>query len=51
MPGGKYVVFVRGTSIEVELIKAKSGERDSVAIGNFADSCVSITVVLRTGEN
>ena len=50
VPNGKYVVFVRGASINVELVKSKSGESDTVAIENFADSCVSATAISADGR-
>ncbi len=50
LSSGKYVVFVRGASVEVKLIKPKSGENDTIAIENFADSCVRGTVVSADGR-
>ncbi len=53
VPSGKYVVFVgqpSGMSIEVELVRPKSGESDTVAINNFADSCISATVFSTDGR-
>lgn len=50
VPSGKFVVFVRGTSVEVDLVKPKSGESDMVLIENFADSCVSATVISAGGR-
>jgi hypothetical protein len=45
VPSGMYVVFVRGGSIDIALVKPKKSESDIVAIENFADSCVSVTVL------
>ncbi|MFI5113608.1 MAG: hypothetical protein ACHP7J_00585 [Terriglobales bacterium] len=53
VPSGKYVVFMgwpSGMSIDVELVKPKSGESDTVAIENFADSCTSATVISADGR-
>jgi len=53
VPDGKYVVFVgwpSGASMEVELIKPKSGESDTVAIENLADSCIRATVISADGR-
>src|SRR5713226_2336450 len=50
VPNGKYVLFVAGASMDVELSKPKSGENDIVAIENFADSCVSATVISADGR-
>jgi hypothetical protein len=50
VPSGEYVVFVRGASIDVALVEPKKGESDIVAIENFADSCVSVTVISADGK-
>ena len=50
VPSGQYVVFVRGASIDVALVKPKKGESDIVTIENFADSCVRATVVSADGK-
>jgi hypothetical protein len=53
LPSGKYVVFTgspSGESIVVEVANPLSGESDTVAIDNFADSCISATVVSADGR-
>jgi hypothetical protein len=47
VPSGKYVVSLgapSGASIEVELVKPKSGASDTITIDGFADSCISVKV-------
>ena len=44
---GEYVVFVGPPSdvpIEVQLVKPKIGENDTIAIDNFGDDCISTAV-------
>jgi hypothetical protein len=53
VPNGKYVVLFgqpSGASMDVEVIKPKSGENDTIAIEYFADSCVSATVISAEGH-
>ena len=53
VPDGKYVVFVgapSGASMDVEVVRPKSGENDTLAIENFADSCLSATVISADGH-
>jgi hypothetical protein len=52
VPSGKYVVLLgppSGTSMDVELFKPKSADNESIAIENFADGCVTATVVAADG--
>jgi len=52
LPSGTYVVFMLRPSAEimdVELVKPKKGERDTVAIEYFADWCGSATAVSANG--
>jgi len=53
VPSGKYVVFVGSPSLEsivVEVVKPRSGESDTIAIDNFADSCISAAVISADGR-
>jgi len=50
VPTGKYVVFVRGASFEVEIIKPKSGESDIIAIESSFLSCLSVAVFSADGR-
>lgn len=53
VPSGRYVIFVgppSGMTIEVELVKPKTGENDTVAIDNFADGCISTAVFSSDGQ-
>ena len=53
VPRGDYVLFVgppSGMSIDIEVIKPRSGEADSVVIDNFADGCISATVFSANGS-
>jgi hypothetical protein len=53
VPSGRYVIFVGPPSdmtIEVELVKPKAGESDTVAIDNFADGCIGTAVFSANGR-
>jgi hypothetical protein len=53
VPRGQYVVFMSRPSFEImdiELVKPKKGESDTVAIEYFADWCGSATAISINGE-
>jgi len=50
VPSGKYVVIVRGGSIEVDLVKPQRGENDTIEIEDSSYSCVWATVVSAEGR-
>jgi len=50
LPSGQYVVLVSGESIEVDLVKPKHGENDTVAIEDSAYSCVRATIISADGK-
>jgi hypothetical protein len=53
LPSGIYVVFMLRPSAEimdVELVKPKKGERDTVSLAYFADWCGSATAVSAAGN-
>jgi hypothetical protein len=49
VPSGQYVVIVRGGAIEVDLVKPKRGEIDTIAIEDSSYSCVWATIVSADG--
>jgi hypothetical protein len=53
VPAGKYVIFMASPSNEltdVEVVRPRSGENDTVAIDFFADFCQTATVISASGE-
>jgi len=53
VPAGKYVIFMASPSSEltdVEVVRPKSGENDTIAINFFADLCQSASVISASGE-
>ncbi len=53
LPSGSYVIFMAspsGMTIEVELVKPKAGESDTVAVDNFADGYISTTAFSADGR-
>jgi hypothetical protein len=53
VPSGKYVLSVgppSGATMIIEVAKPQNGENDTIAIDNFADSCISATVISADGR-
>lgn len=53
VPAGKYVIFMASPSSEitdVEVVRSKSGENDTIAVNFFGDFCQNASVISASGE-